>query len=393
MLKAAPAFPAPPPFPNTNTNRLERLEIHSVQEAKQCLEDIEEAATRARVHIAFLQEVAQGVRSYLEDQSTPLRADLNLPELRSVQEAKEYLINIEKASAAAQEYLVYLEEKTLGVTAVLAKLEEEGDVSSEQTQAVDESNISLDDLEKISSAAKDYLSYLKTVVDVVQQYLVDPNLKGIEDFIQDDLPDELSPRATRTIVKNTNPPAVRQPPSAFQQSPPTPAVPQESRPVSVTRTIVPPATPGLKLDISEGAQPVDMTAPVCPVDSDSGAATPPTRVNYLDSLRSNFAKAKPTVRNDNMGYLSSRPPQPKTRYKPASTDYPSNVNNAGRGALSDAAPSLRKPLDSLAPFIEQKTSVTSSPSIGSRYLDSKPQQRAPPFVETPTRRSDKPQSR
>lgn len=196
-LAAKPVFPTPKvtsktPIANDTVKRKNLLE------ARRCLLEIELAAAKARDYLSFMQDVAQVVRRYLREQeeeeastSVPLvmkEAEfLNVVALHNVEEAQDYLDNIEKATAHAMDYIESLQDVQQEIRAYIAKFEENYQRSKtmQAQEEVAQAEFHIQDLEETAESARDYLKYLQTVTGVVQQYLADPNLQGIviEDFM------------------------------------------------------------------------------------------------------------------------------------------------------------------------------------------------------------------
>jgi hypothetical protein len=303
-----------PTFPlvATQTPSLTLVKIENMKEAKQYLQQIEASATKAREYLMYLNEVAQVVRSYLQDQATPLRANFHATELQNVQEAKEYLVNIEKATASALEYLKYLENMTNNIKLYLQKFQTEnaaGNVSDQKVQQAQEAKTYLNDLEETARAAKDYLVYLQTVADVVQQYLVDPNLKGIQEFLPSNLAENLiPPRGMQSAV--TTPvmpvPAVTSKSliETVQNTATPPVVTRQGAPLEILRPqqrLKPPPARPLEVDDMMGPR------PVLRIDRPEGTAG----ADYLKSLRSSTTPST-TVSDTNLNYLETLASEPRT---------------------------------------------------------------------------------
>ena len=303
-LAKTPEFPTPMVTSKTPISS-ELTKNRNILEARRCLLVIETAAEQAREYLAYLGEVADVIRSYLKDQSTP--PNLNV---ESVQDATEYLVNIEKATASASEYLEYLEGMAQGIKTYLRKFEEHyaaGKASAKKTQQADEAQTYLRDLEETAVAAKDYLKHLQSVAGVVQKYLADPNLKGIQDFmpaeaqpnglktIQDfmaktnEAPEDLSPRATRVIGTRPKP------------------------------GVLPPPSPALEVDTTTGPRPVKRISPMMETLNKStdiaGMSVNPnangvpkfgtTSQGYLDSIAPSMEARRPVGGERNRDYLDS----------------------------------------------------------------------------------------
>jgi hypothetical protein len=219
-MKKPPTFPTPKVTSDTPIST-DSAKMKNIMEARGSLLEIEQAAEKARDYLDFLEETAAAIRSYLGDVQSimvPYQPNLDVPDLNNAEEAAEYLANIEKATASATEYLEYLENMAKGIKTYLHKFEQEyeaGGVTAKSAERAQEAKRHKTDLEETAESAKEYLEYLKKVTGVVQQYLIDPNLAGIQDLlqvsppagmktIQDFMPGkagELSARATRVIPK------------------------------------------------------------------------------------------------------------------------------------------------------------------------------------------------
>lgn len=181
-------------------------------EARHSLLEIETSAEKAQDYLQYLQKVANVVTLFLEDESTPLRSNFQLPELQNVKEATDYLVNIQLASKSAKEYLHYLENMATEIKVCLKKLEKDYRTTSREDESNREDALEaafhLEDLEETAEAARDYLKYLQTVSSVVQTFLVDPNLqkmpiKGIPQM-EDFMPRHLRKTASSEEEKRTH---------------------------------------------------------------------------------------------------------------------------------------------------------------------------------------------
>jgi len=362
-------FPTPKVTSDTPISN-DSIRTKNIMEARGCLLEVEAAAEQARDYLAYLEEVAEVIRAYLEDQDTPLRANLKEAEIESVERATEYLTNIERATDSAIEYLGYLEEMAQGIKTYLGKFEEQyqaGVASNENIQRAEEAKICLTDLEETAESAREYLVYLQDVAGAAQQYLVDLHftnvdkaiaegtqqpveLKTMQDFIQQPVPDELGPRATRSIGTH----------------PKTKVVPPPSPALEVDTTSGP--TPVKRIEAPPPQRPMEAVSSVSSVTAPSTGSyleslQPPDKkvvssgsMSYLDSIASGpKIKGVPKAGGTIQGYLDSIAPSTQTKFAPrkASGGYLDNINNPPPLNLSGSTPTSHfKESASSTPFAE-----------------------------------------
>ena len=183
----------------------------NIMEARRHLVEIQATVEMARNHVSHLEQAATVIQRFLHHPST-LLASNNVPKLENVQEATEYLVDIEKAKVSALEYLECVQDMAKSVQTYLRKFDDAATAFKTETQ---DAPTFLDYLEETAETAKDYLRYLQTVA-----YLVDPNFKTIDDFmpkrtretttVEVELAEEHSPRATHNRPK---PKVITTPPS------------------------------------------------------------------------------------------------------------------------------------------------------------------------------------
>ena len=314
-LHGWPVFPNPLVTSKTPISS----ELTKIMESRRCLLEIETATEKARESLSYLTDVADVIRNYLNDQSTPLRANLNLPELQNIHEATEYLVNIEKAKASALAYLQYLQDMARTLQTDLLTMEQQfaaEQQASNNVQQTQEMQTFLDEFEETAVAAKDYLKYLQTVAGVVQHHLVDPNLKGIHEF----MPQKKSIPRTRRRPK---------------------------------LKVVPPRAPALEVYTMSGPRPVRRITPLMEtvfksMDVAEKSVTTASGNAYLESLRSS-STTRTTVSGDTMDYLDSIASNPKVY------------------GVSKSGGTIQGYLDSIAPSMETKLSARSESKSG--YLD------------------------
>jgi hypothetical protein len=431
IFAVKPVFPTPKVTSKTPI-AAESPRMKNILDARYRLVEIDITAELARDYLTYLQEVANVIRSFLNDQSTPLEAtpNLNLPDAQNIQAVMEYLVNIEKAIASAVEYADYLEDlaQDLKTYLTLRQFEEQdqqaGDVVLQH--ANDSTPTCIDDLEETAEAAREYLDYLQKVTSVVQRYVVDPNLKGIEDFMpqpkqpadlksmgdfmsdraQESLPEEASSSLamidTRTQLKDLPPTTSALPSkesaeaidSTESGTPPTgssqTAAPTTSSYLDQMSSSTTTNIPGKKTTSTSYLDQMSSATASAP----RGARTKEAPLSYLDQMSApvepvdwSQVKAPETSEPDEPSALASsiEPLTPVSSVESAPTPPIENFEDQQKATdstssyldqMSSASASPAKPAPTTASYLDQMTSTgpssptkPSKPAAGSSYLD------------------------
>jgi hypothetical protein len=181
LTRAATTISCPTPRVTSTTPILaDSDQVKNIMEARRCILEIDLAADRARDYLTHLHDMRQAISEFVKDPSTSL-SHVHLPCLHNDQDVSLYQKYIREKASAAVSYLDYLVDLRRDILPYIQMYEQElqaGIIT--YTNQAHEATPFMQDLEETVCAAKEYLGYLQYVSGLAQQYLLDPQLNGIE---------------------------------------------------------------------------------------------------------------------------------------------------------------------------------------------------------------------
>ena len=219
--------PPPPPMPafvsaaSSEPKEAAALRSEGIAEAERRLKEIDRSVNLTRGYLAYMQEVADTVKTYVDQEGSGVPSSIDTDRLPlkvdNLSEAKDYLAIIKAACAAAEEYQKYLEGVAAAVRQQVIRtdkitkeepappsvpaLSEQAEAAALRSQDIAEGQRRKDEIEGAVNLTRGYLTYMEEVAGAGKTF-VDQKESGA--LLSDDMDKTLLTKVKDVSVVEDN---------------------------------------------------------------------------------------------------------------------------------------------------------------------------------------------